>query len=91
MRFIRKKDPLKAESNGIKYNFGTSTVRAGNPRTAMAERALQQGTAPTGVGVTKWRWLVLEAERAAGCSCTALRTQRLDAAAPCAVAAAGRI
>jgi len=48
----------------------------------MAERALQQGTAPAGVGVTKWRWLVLEAERAAGCSCMVHRTQNPSAWMP---------
>ena len=43
----------------------------------MAE--LQQGTCPEELGVTKWRWLVPEAERAAGCSCMVHRTRNPSA------------
>ena len=39
----------------------------------MAE--LRQGTEPEGLGATKWRWLIPEAERAAGCSCMVHRTR----------------
>lgn len=45
----------------------------------MAERALQHGTYPEGLGVAKFRWLVPEAERASGCSCMVHRTRNPSA------------